>query len=93
MLQRKHTWRIKSHASNTTLALLARVATEKARQARDLYDLQEADLQIKRALRYADEAGQPALSILPLYESGALLWEAGHPEKARTLFEKIVETQ
>ena len=32
--------------------------------------------------------GQPALSILPLYESGALLWEAGQPEQARTLFEK-----
>lgn len=71
--------------------LIARVATEKARQARDLYDLQEADLQIKRALRYADESGQPALSILPLYESGALLWEAGQPEKARTLFEKSLQ--
>ena len=71
--------------------LLAKVATEKARQARDLYALQEADLQIKRALRYADEAGQPALSILPLYESGALLWEAGHPEQARTLFEKSLK--
>ena len=41
--------------------LLAKVATEKARQARDLYALQEADLQIKRALRYADEAGQPTI--------------------------------
>ncbi len=73
------------------VVLLARVATEKARQARDLYKLQEADLQIKRALRYADEAGQPSLSILPLYENGALLWEAGQPEKARSLFERSLE--
>jgi len=72
-------------------SLLAKVATEKARQARDLYNLKEADLQIKRALRYADEAGQPSLSILPLYESGALLWEAGHPEQARSLFEQSLQ--
>ena len=71
-------------------ALLAKVATEKARQARDLYNLGEADLQIKRALRYADLSGQPNLSILPLYENGALLWEAGQPERARELFERAL---
>ncbi len=72
-------------------ALMAKVATEKARQARDLYNLAEADLQIKRALQYADRAGQPTLSILPLYENGALLWDKGEPEQARTLFEKALE--
>lgn len=78
--------RIAGEQHNQTL--LAKVATEKARQARDLYNLKEADLQIKRALRYADAAGQPVLSILPLYENGALLWDAGKPDEARVLFEK-----
>ena len=52
----------------------------------------EADLQIKQALRYADEAGQPALSILPLYESGALLWKLVTQSKHAPI-RKILKTK
>ena len=87
----KANWADQIAGEQQNAPLLARVATEKARQARDLYDLPEADLQIKRALRYADQSGQPNLSILPLYENGALLWEAGQPEQARAVFEQSLK--
>ena len=72
-------------------ALLAKVAIEKAFQARDTYDLREADLQITRALNYAEKSQQPSLCIRPLYEKGALLWDRGLVEQAQIEFQKSLE--
>ena len=73
------------------ISLLAKIATEKAYQARERYNLSEAALQIRRALSYAEQSGQLQLQILPLYEEGALHWEKSQPEKAKESFEKALD--
>lgn len=73
------------------IPLLAKIATEKAYQARERYNLNEAALQIRRALSYAEQSGQLQLQILPLYEEGALYWEKSQSEKAKQSFEKALD--
>ena len=73
------------------IVLLAKIATEKACQARERYNLGEADLQIRRALSYAEQSGQLQLQILPLYEQGALYWEESQMDKAKESFEKALD--
>ena len=71
--------------------LLSRIAIEKARQAREGYDLLETEECLHRALHFANQAGIPKLRIVPLYESGALHWERGDLELARASFKAAQE--
>jgi len=65
--------------------LMARTATELARQCRTLDRVDETKHHIKRALSCAVRDGDPRLRIIPLYESGAMMWRDGELSEARKL--------
>jgi tetratricopeptide (TPR) repeat protein len=76
----------------TPYDLIARIATEKAKQARERYDLDETEAQVARALECAERAGAPRLKVRPLYEAGAMDWERGNIEKSRETLQAALRT-
>ena len=71
--------------------LLTMIATERARQSRESYDLRETEAQLDRALHFAQLSGNAKLRIVPLYESGAMAWENGDLDQAREKFKAAQE--
>lgn len=67
----------------TDPALTSASAAELGIQARRRQDLAEADVQLRRALADAHQAGSRSLITQPMYEFGALQWTRGDLEAAR----------
>ncbi len=70
--------------------LLSRVHGELGLQLRNQGNLDEADGHLREALLRAEEAGDPSLRTMPLYQLGALRWATGHPADAERMWREVL---